>query len=363
MLHAMIMAGGGGTRFWPRSRQVRPKQFLKFSSDRTLLQGTVDRIAAQVPPERTWVLTSAQHRAEAVDQLRGMVPEAQVIGEPCGRDTAACIGVGAALVARTEPDATLIVMPADHLIEPEQEFRRAVHAADQFVGEYPDRLLTFGIVPSFPSTGYGYIRRGEPIGKRQEIAASRVLEFKEKPDSSTAEAFVSSGDYFWNSGIFVWKPATILQELRTHKPELHAIAERIASAWGTPRALDVFRDEYGKAEKISIDFAVMQDAAKAGRVVVVHTPYRWDDVGSWLALERHNPQDVDGNTIQALHAGVNTRNCVIVSDADHLVGTLGVSDLVIIQSGNATLITTRQGEADVKKLVDLIKANGQERFL
>jgi mannose-1-phosphate guanylyltransferase len=363
MLHAIIMAGGGGTRFWPRSRQVRPKQFLRFSGDRTLLQGTVDRIAAQVPPERTWVLTSAQHRAEAAEQLRCMVPEEHVIGEPVGRDTAPCIGLGAALVARREPDATLIVMPADHLIEPEQEFRRAVHAAEQFANDFPDRLLTFGIVPTFPATGYGYIRRGENAGKRQEIALSRVREFKEKPDPATAERFVASGEYFWNSGIFVWKPATILKELQAHKPDLHAIAARIASAWDTPGGAETFRDAYAKAEKISIDYAVMQEAARAGRVVVVHTPYRWDDVGSWLALERHNPQDVDGNTIQALHAGVDTRNCVIVSDPDHLIGTLGVNDLVIVQNGNATLITTRQGEADVKKLVDRIKANRQERFL
>jgi len=363
MLHAMIMAGGSGTRFWPRSRQVRPKQFLRFSGDRTLLQGTVDRIAAQVPPDRTWVLTSAQHRAEAAEQLRGTVPEEQVIGEPMGRDTAACIGLGAALVARREPDATLIVMPADHLIEPEQEFRRAVHAAELFATEFPDKLLTFGIVPTFPATGYGYIRRGENVGKRQEIALSRVLEFKEKPDTATAETFVSSGEYFWNSGIFVWRPATILKELQEHKPALHTCASRIASAWDSPRAQDVFRDEYAKAEKISIDYAVMQEAARAGRVVVLHTPYRWDDVGSWLALERHNPQDADGNTIQALHAGVDTRDCMIVSDPDHLVGTLGVSDLVIIQSGNATLVTTRRGEADVKQLVDRIKAAGQERFL
>jgi mannose-1-phosphate guanylyltransferase len=363
MLHAMIMAGGGGTRFWPRSRQARPKQFLRFSGDRTLLQGTVDRIAAQVPPERTWVLTSAQHRAEAAQQLRGMVPEEQVIGEPCGRDTAACIGLGAALVERVEPDATLIVMPADHLIEPEQEFRRAVHAAELFASDFPDRLLTFGIPPTFPSTGYGYIRRGENLGKRQEIGLSRVLEFKEKPDSTTAESFVASGEYFWNSGIFVWKAKTILGELLALKPELHAIAARIAAAWGTATAAEVFRREYTGAEKISIDYAVMQEAAKAGRVAVMHTPYRWDDVGSWLALERHNPQDADGNTVQALHAGVDTHNCVIVSDAEHLVGTLGIRDLVIVQSGNATLITTRQGEADVKRLVDQIKSNGQERFL
>jgi mannose-1-phosphate guanylyltransferase len=363
MLHAMIMAGGGGTRFWPRSRQARPKQFLAFSGDRTLLQGTVDRVAAQVPPERRWVLTSERHRAEAAEQLKGLVPEAQIVGEPFGRDTAACVGLGAALVARVDPDATVMVMPADHLIEPEQEFRRAAHAAEQFATDFPDKLLTFGIRPTFPSTGYGYIRRGEHAGTRQQVPLSRVLEFKEKPEPAVAEQFLVSGEYFWNSGIFVWKPAAILGELAARKPELHAAVGRIAAAWGTASGVDVFRNEYEKAEKISIDFAVMQDAARAGKVLVVHAPYQWDDVGSWLALERHNPQDADGNTVQGLHAGVNTRNCVVVSDPGHLIGTLGVSDLVIIQSGNATLVTTRNGEADVKKLVDRINAAGLGKYL
>jgi mannose-1-phosphate guanylyltransferase len=363
MLHAMIMAGGGGTRFWPRSRQVRPKQFLTFSGSRTLLQGTVDRIAAQVPPERTWVLTSEQHRAEAAEQLKGMVPGEQVVGEPVGRDTAACIGLGAALVARADRDATIMVMPADHVIEPEQEFRRAAHAAEQFANDFPDALLTFGIKPTFPATAYGYIRRGEHAGTRQGVPIARVLEFKEKPKEPEAEQFVASGDYFWNSGIFVWKPAAVLGELAARKPELHAAVTRIATAWGTPRGPEVFRVEYGKAEKISIDYAVMQDAAKAGKVLVMHAPYQWDDVGSWLALERRNPQDADGNTMQALHCGLRTKNCVIVSDPDHLVGTLGVEGLVIVQSGNATLVTTRKGEAEVKDLIEKIKAQGLGRFL
>ena len=363
MLHAMIMAGGGGTRFWPRSRAARPKQFLTFSGDRTLLQGTVDRIAAQVPAERTWVLTSEQHRAEAAGQLVNMVPAEHVIGEPAGRDTAACVGLGAAVIAKADPDATIMVMPADHVIEPEQEFRRAAHAAEQFAADYPDSLLTFGIEPTFPSTGYGYIRRGERAGTRQNVPISRVVEFKEKPDPAAAEQFVASGEYFWNSGIFVWKPAAVLGQLRRRKPDLCATIERIAAAWGTPAWLDVFRSEYAKAEKISIDYAVMQDAAAEGKVLVMHAPYKWDDVGSWLALERRNPQDADGNTVQGLHAGVRTKNCVVVSDAEHLVGTLGVEDLVIVQSGNATLVTTRKGEADVKQLIEKIKAQGLERFL
>ena len=363
MLHAMIMAGGGGTRFWPRSRQIRPKQFLTFSGNRTLLQGTVDRIAAQVPPERTWILTNEKHRLEAAEQVQGLVPSEQVVGEPFGRDTAPCIGLGAALIARTDPDATIIVMPADHVIEPEQEFRRAVHAAEQFATDFPDCLLTFGIEPTFPATGYGYIHRGNHAGVRQGVSISKVLRFKEKPKEADAEQFVESGDYFWNSGIFVWKPAAILGELQKRKPVIYAGIQRIAEAWNTESGPSVFRSEYEKVEAKSIDYAVMQDAAEAGKVLVMHAPYQWDDVGSWLALERHNPQDAGGNTVQALHAGVETKNCVIVSDLDHLIGTLAVEDLVIIQSGNATLITTRKGEAKVKELVEKIKSQGLGRFL
>src|SRR4051794_33286566 len=197
MLHAMIMAGGGGTRFWPRSRAKRPKQFLTFSGDRTLLQGTVDRIAAQVPPERTWVLTGEAYREVTAEQLPEL-PRGHIVGEPVGRDTAACIGLGAALIARDDPDATIMVMPADHVIEPVVEFGRAAHAAEQFARDFPDALLTFGIPPTYPSTGYGYIRRGEHVASRQGVPISRVLEFKEKPDEALAEEFVASGDYFWN---------------------------------------------------------------------------------------------------------------------------------------------------------------------
>lgn len=362
MLHAMIMAGGGGTRFWPRSRDKRPKQFLSFSGDRTLLQETVDRIAAQAPPERTWVITGEAYAAESRAQLPEL-PESHVIGEPCRRDTAPCVGLGAALIARDDPDATIIVMPADHVIEPEQEFRRAVHAAEQFAADFPQSLITFGIPPTFPSTGYGYIRGGASLGTRQEVPGRQVAEFKEKPDAETAERYVVSGEYLWNSGIFVWKPAAILGELQARRPDIRAAVNRIAAAHGTPAWQETFRSEYDALKGTSIDYAVMQDAAAAGKVIVLRAPYTWDDVGSWLALERRNPQDADRNTIQGLHCGVDTAECVIVSDGDHLIGTLGVKELIIIRHGDATLVTTRQRESDVKKLVDAIKAKGLGRFL
>jgi len=359
VLHAMIMAGGGGTRFWPRSRARRPKQFLTFSGDRTLLQGTLDRIEAQVPPERCWVITSAAHRDEALQQLPD-VPATQIVGEPMGRDTAPCIGLGAALISRQDPDATMIVMPADHAIEPAQEFRRAVHAAGQLADEFQDALITFGIRPTEPATGYGYIHRGEVVAHRQGVTAFKVKGFREKPSREVAEKYVASGEYDWNSGIFVWKARTILSELERHKPVIHAAVRRIAEAWDTPDRDAVFREQYAEAEKISIDFAVMETA---NRVLVVQAPYQWDDVGSWLALERSNPQDASGNTVQALHVGITTSGCVIVSDPGTVVATIGVHNLLIIRDGDALLVADRRDEGTVKEVVEQLKKSGLEKYL
>lgn len=359
MLHATIMAGGGGTRFWPRSRSTRPKQFLTFSGDRTLLQGTLDRISAQVPADRTWVITGGAHVAEAAKQLPELAAD-HLVGEPFGRDTAACIGLGAALIAHADPAATMIVMPADHVIEPVREFERAVHAAAQFADEHPNALLTFGIPPTYPATGYGYIQRGAALGQRQGVTASNVQAFREKPDADTAERFVASGDFFWNSGIFVWKVAAILGELKRQRPAVYAAVERIAEAWPTAKRDEVFRAEYEKLEKVSIDYAVMEGASE---VLVIQAPYQWDDVGSWLALERRNPQDADGNTVQGSHCGIDTKNCVIGSDPGHLIATIGVSDLLVIQSGDATLVARKQDEAAVKELVDKLKKDGWGKYL
>jgi mannose-1-phosphate guanylyltransferase len=359
MFHAMIMAGGGGTRFWPRSRNRRPKQFLTFSGDRTLLQGTFDRIAPLVPADRCWVITGADHTAEAKNQLPEL-PGDHIVGEPMGRDTAACIGVGAALVARDDPQATLIVMPADHVIEPSAEFQRAAQAAAHFADEYPAALLTFGIPPTYPATGYGYIQRGSDLEQRNGVPVSRVIAFREKPTADLAEQFLQSGAYFWNSGIFVWKATAILSELRRQRPAIYAAVERIAEAWPTPQRDTVFRREYEALEKVSIDYAVMEEAKQ---VLVIRAPYQWDDVGSWLALERRNPQDAAGNTVQGLHVGIDTTNCVIAGETDKLIATIGVNNLLIVQDGDALLVADRREEATVKQLVDKLKKDGLEKYL
>jgi mannose-1-phosphate guanylyltransferase len=359
MLHALIMAGGGGTRFWPRSRQKKPKQFLTLVGDRTLLQQTFDRIEGMVAADRAWIVTSAEHRDECGRQLPD-IPVANIVGEPMGRDTAACIGLGAALIAHQDPEATMIVMPADHVIEPAQEFRRCIQVGANLVEENPGALVTIGIPPTFPATGYGYIQRGEPLGHLQGIALFRVKMFREKPSFEVAQQFLHTGEYYWNSGIFLWKAKTILDALGTNQPTIRAAAERIASQWNMPERDQVLRAEYEKLTKISIDFAVME---KAKEVLTVQASYRWDDVGSWLALERMHPQDVDRNTVLAKHVGIATKECVIVGDPNMLLTTIGVENLLIIQDGDAILVADRREEATVKNLVDLLKKKGLDRYL
>ena len=360
MLHAMIMAGGGGTRFWPRSRQARPKQFLSVGGARTLLQQALDRIEASgVAAERSWVITGEAYCRETANQLPGL-PAEHIVGEPMGRDTAPCIGLAAALIARDDPDAVMLVTPADHVIEPVQEFRRAVHVADQMAREHPQTIITFGITPTYPAVGYGYIHRGEPVAQRQGVSVFRVGRFAEKPKSDMAERFFSSGEYFWNSGIFVWKAATLLAALKQHKPALHDGVQRIAEAWKTGRKQEVLEKEYPHLEKISIDYAVMEHARD---VMVVQAPYQWDDVGSWLALERMNPQDAAGNTVLANHCGLQTKNCVIVGERERLIATIGVADLIIIQDGDCTLVAHRSQEAAVKDMVGELKKKNPGRYL
>ncbi len=362
MLHGVVMAGGGGTRFWPRSRNARPKQFLTFSGERSLLQGTLDRSVAVVPPERTWVITGAAYVEETAKQLPEL-PTDHIVGEPCRRDTAPCVGLGAALIAATDPDATIVVTPADHVIEPEREYHRALHAAEQFANDNPECLFTFGVRPTFPSEGYGYIHRGEKTGERNGVPMYTVKEFKEKPSAEVAARFVESGEYDWNSGIFVWKAKTILEQLKATRPDIHAACVKIADVWNTPTRNQAFRDIYDGINGTSIDYAVMQEAGRAGLVRVLRAPYTWDDVGSWLALERHNPQDAAGNTVQGHEVLlIDSTGCVVSADAGHMIATIGVSDLVIIQAGKAVLVARKQDEARVKEIVDKLKQSGSEHL-
>jgi mannose-1-phosphate guanylyltransferase len=358
-VHAVIMAGGGGTRFWPRSRRRRPKQFLHLTGEGSLLQQALRRIEALTSPGQTWVVTSAAQRPLVAEQLSS-VPSVRIIGEPCGRDTAACIALAAALIAEVDPEGVMVATPADHVIEPEAEFRRAILGAAGLAREHPRALIALGISPTYPATGYGYIQRGRPVPGRQRLTAHRIARFKEKPDAATARAYLETGEYYWNSGIFIARVSAIRAALREQQPGLFAAAERIVAAWGTPEQDRVFQSEYEPLAKLSIDVAVMEGCRDG---LVVEAPFRWDDVGSWQAVERMHPQDAEGNTVLANHAGLNTRNCLVVGDRDRLIATVGVENLIIVQDGDAILVADKRDEAAIKKLVEHLRQTGHEAFL
>jgi mannose-1-phosphate guanylyltransferase len=358
MLHAIIMAGGSGTRFWPKSRRNRPKQLLRLFGDGTMLQQTVERIAPLVPPERIAIITGAD-QAEAVRAQLPDLPAANVVAEPCPRDTAACVGLAAKIVARSDAEGTMIVMPADHVIEPGALFRKTARAAVTVIDGDPTAFVTFGIRPTRPETGYGYIERGESLGDVDGIALHRVAQFREKPDRATAERFLAEGRFAWNSGIFLWRARAILDALAEHRPALAAALDRVGAALGTPIEAETIVREYPKMQRVPIDKAVME---KARNVRVLEVVYNWNDVGDWRALTALIPPDAQGNTIQGDVLTCDTRGSIVVAD-DGLVATLGVDNLVIVQSGGATLVARKDQLDRLKAIVEGLEQSGRGAYV
>ncbi len=357
MLHGVIMAGGSGTRFWPQSRRSRPKQFLRLAGDGTMIQQTFARCQPLIPPERLWVVTNRLHAEETRRQLPELSGE-RLLLEPCGRNTAPCVGLAAIHLLAQDPDATMLVMPADHVIGPDEVFRDAAERAAQVVEQSPERLVLFGVPPSYPATGFGYIERGEPLEGHR--GAYLVKRFREKPDRPTAEQFVRAGTFYWNCGIFVWKARRILKALGQYEPDIYQRLCRLQETLGQPSWQQTLEDEFPQMKSISVDYAVLE---RAENVCVFEAPFNWDDVGSWQALSRLLGADELGNTVAGLHCGVETKNCIIRSSDDHLIGTLGVEDLIIVHTPDATLVASRADENAIRKLVERLEEEGHERFL
>lgn len=358
MLHAVIMAGGSGTRFWPQSRRTLPKQLLPLASPQTLLQETFARCAGWIPPERIHVVTNHSQSAETRRQL-DRVPSANVLAEPCGRNTAPCIGLAAIELVRTDPEAVMLVMPADHVIRPVAAFQEAANRAVEIVNAAPDSFVLFGVPPTYPSTGFGYIERG-PARAGGEKAGFAVAAFREKPNQQVAQEFVAAGRYYWNCGIFVWRAQRILDALAEFQPEIHRRLERLAAAQGTDRWESVFPAEFAQMTSISIDHAVLE---KARGVVMLEAPFEWDDVGSWNALARLLGTDVAGNTIDGPHCGIDTKGCIIRTGKDHLIATIGLEDLLVVHTPDATLVARKDDEDAIRKLVALIEERGYGNHL
>ena len=357
MLHAVIMAGGSGTRFWPQSRRTNPKQLLRLAGERTMIQDTVGRCTDWIPAERTWVVTNESQANETRRQLPSL-PEANVLIEPCGRNTAPCIGLAATRLLDQDPDAVMFVMPADHVIRPVAEFQAAGRRAASLIEHDPGQLVLFGIRPTYSATGYGYIQRGAGIDSAE--STYRVASFREKPDRETAEQYVESGSYYWNCGIFCWQAKTIMELLARFEPELDARLQRISIAAGTDDQDAVLAAEFPQMKSISIDYAVLERAID---VVVVEAPFTWDDVGSWLALPRLSGSNADGNTLDGPYCGVRSKNCIIRTTGEHLVATVGVDDLVIVHTPDATLVAHRDDADAIRDLVTRIAESGLDQYL
>lgn len=365
MLHAVIMAGGAGTRFWPESRVDQPKQLLRLAGPRSMLQATVDRLGTLAPPERVLIVTAAR----LVEQIAAQLPEVpaeSLLGEPCKRDTAPCIGLAAQRIVRIDPQGTMAVMPADHVIGSDEAFQAAIRYAADLVEQQPGRIVTFGIQPTYPAETFGYIQRGAPLkaaatapagdtGQPGSPPTYQVAQFREKPTADVAREYLASGDFYWNSGIFVWKAQTILTALAEHQPALAEHLERIAAAFGKDDFQQVFEREFSAIKGISIDYAVMEHARD---VLVVEAPFQWDDLGSWRALARLHGTDAEGNTIVGRHVGIETNGTIVRTTGEHLVATLGVQDLIVVHTPRVTLVADKHQEESIRDLVRRLTEEG-----
>lgn len=351
-LYVVIMAGGSGTRFWPASRASRPKQFLPISGGGPMIEETFRRLEGLVDAEHTVVVTAAS-QAELVREALPHLPTENVIAEPEARNTAPCVALVAHELARRDPHSVQIVLPADHVIEPASSFRRTMLAAAALARE-EEVLLTFGIVPDRPATGYGYIERGRKLEERDGIAVHEVKRFVEKPERARAQEFLEHGGFWWNSGMFVWSTAAIDAAFRRYAPEIPTGLDRLDE--GLP--LD---EVYGALPKLPIDVAIMEHA---DNVRVLPIDYRWSDVGSWAALPEIRDADAQENW-PVLTGGAkliveDATGCVAFGEEEEVIALVGVRDLVVVRAGNATLVCPRDRTQEVKRIVERLREEGPE---
>jgi mannose-1-phosphate guanylyltransferase len=365
MDYGVIMAGGSGTRLWPLSRASQPKQLLPVVRGKSLLQLSYERLRGMLPADQIYVCTGEGWRDAVLANLPEL-PHENLLGEPAGRDTANAVGFPAAVLQKRDPDAVFAVVTADHVIEPVERFQQSLRTAFDVVAKQRNALVTFGIVPTFGHTGLGYVQRGEAL--TDVAGAHKVIAFKEKPDKPTADRYVDSGRYYWNSGMFVWRADTVLNELATHLPPSYDGLTKIAAAWNGPSQQQVLKDVYEKLPKISIDYAVMEPASQGkGRaaVYVVEMNVEWLDVGSWTTLAETMTVDArDNATDAAMCVLVDSDSNIILSrDPEHLVSLLGVTDMIVVHTRDATMICPKSEAQRVKDLVGKVKEKYGDRFM
>ena len=346
---AIVMAGGGGTRLWPLSTKKIPKQFLSLNK-RSLIQETVTRISPLFPYERIYVVT-VRGQGELVREHLPEIPVKNILEEPLARNTAPCLGFAATFLKRIDPTAVMVALPADHFIENEKRFRQALALGIRIAQE--EYLVTLGIVPDRPATGYGYIAAGDVLsGSQDAIKAYHVKHFIEKPSLARAKTFLEKGNYYWNSGIFIWKVKRILEEIARHMPELYSGLMEIEKHWETSDSEQVVTEVYRGQKAVSIDHAIME---RASQIALIPVEMGWNDLGDWNSLSSVLEKDGDGNAIHAKHIGIDTKDSTVFSLQDRLIATIGLEDVVIVDTPEALLVMDARRAQEVKDIVDKIE--------
>jgi len=356
-LYATILAGGSGTRFWPVSRVQVPKQFLVLQGTQSLLQATAQRITPLIPPERIYVVTAAHLQAQTVAQLPE-IPVANILCEPVGRNTAAAVGLAAWHLMRVDPEALMVVLAADHAIPDAAAFCASLQQA-ALAAQHANMLMTLGVQPTHPATGYGYIQVGDSLGLPAAPLVRQATQFMEKPQAEVAAQFVASGAYLWNCSIFVWRVATIVEELSTHRPDLWQQLVAYTQAAQAGADAETLLASYAQLPNVPIDIAVLE---KSSRVGVLPVTWAWSDVGSWRALADLHPQDSAGNVVVGQHIGRDATGLIVYSP-ERLVATIGVSDLIIVQTDDVLLICSKDRDQEVREIVQLLQQRGDTTYL
>ncbi|HOM71762.1 MAG TPA: mannose-1-phosphate guanylyltransferase [Armatimonadota bacterium] len=351
------MAGGSGTRLWPRSRKDRPKQFHSLTSDRSLLQETVARLDPAIDSEHIYIIANKTHVRPIKEQLEWL-DDSHIIAEPVAKNTAPAVGIMAVTLYEKDPDAVMLVLPADHFIAKGEDFRRLLGLAESIIRE-DDFLLTLGIKPTYPETGYGYIEIASEYKEVGDDGIFWVKSFKEKPDAQTAQKYVTSWRYVWNSGMFIWKASAILDRFKKYAPEIYEGLERYRKAIGTPKEAEELAKVYKSFPNISIDYAILE---KSERVLVIPADIGWSDIGSWQALYELLSFDQQTNVVAGRHVGIDTYNCLI-HGGSKLIATIGLDNLVIVDTDDVLLIMPRGRSQDIKKLLDKLQKTGKTEYL
>ncbi|KAA3660380.1 MAG: mannose-1-phosphate guanylyltransferase [Calditrichaeota bacterium] len=348
-MFGLIMAGGTGTRFWPKSREKFPKQLLKIHGEHTMIQQTINRLKPLIELENIYIVALPIHKDSILEQLPNL-PEKNIIVEPLGKNTAPCIGLGAVFLRKIDPDAVMVVLPADHLIADEKQFLSDLsHAGD--IAKKENALITLGIKPTFPATGYGYIQYNNKQIEAGNTKAYKVKAFAEKPNYETACRFIESGDFLWNSGCFVWRAETILHEIELHLPNMADGLAEVDEAIGTPQEDAVIERVYRQIRNISIDYGVMEQSET---VYVIPGDFGWNDVGTWSEVYKIREKDVDDNAAGKKHILINSSGCLVEGD-EKLIALVGMRDTIVVDTEDAMLICPIDRSQDVRKVIDMLK--------